>query len=198
MRTIPWAGPVSEWPDGPDHPPFRYIGRKATRNINWSIMDQLIFFATCRTCSSVYRCGCVWSHAMPNPNDPMRNINCVIMPQLIFSRNARNDRTPQQRTKERKRSKTRTRRKIKEQEEKKTTLTQETQQEQEHSNTTPKPKPKHKKKHDGRLAPGCAETAVNGGFPTKLSILRRFSHRYRPAKRRPAWPSYRNSGMRAT
>ena len=92
----------------------------------------------------------------------------------------------------------RTRRKIKEQEEKKTTLTQETQQEQEHSNTTPKPKPKHKKKHDGRLAPGCAETAVNGGFPTKLSILRRFSHRYRPAKRRPAWPSYRNSGMRAT
>ena len=84
MRTIPWAGPVSEWPDGPDHPPFRYIGRKATshrtkistaaydadatRNINWSIMDQLIFFATCRTCSGVYRCGCVWSHALPNPD----------------------------------------------------------------------------------------------------------------------------------
>lgn len=58
------------------------------------------------------------------------------------------------------------------QEEKKPTPTQETQQEQEHSNTTPKPKPKHKKKHDARLAPGCAETAVNGGFPTKLSIVR--------------------------
>ena len=157
-----------------------------------------IFFATCRTCSGVYRCGCVWSHAMPNPDDPMRNINCVIMPQLIFSRNARNDRTPQQRTKERKRSKTRTRRKIKEQEEKKTTLTQETQQEQEHSNTTPKPKPKHKKKSDARLAPHLVKSTINGGFPTKLSILRRFSHRYRPAKRRPAWPSYRNSGMHAT
>ena len=62
----------------------------------------------------------------------------------------------------------------------------------------PQTKTKTQEKHDGRLAPGCAETAVNGGFPTKLSILRRFSHRYRPAKRRPAWPSYRNSGMRAT
>ena len=57
------------------------------------------------------------------------------------------------------------------QEEKKPTPTQETQQEQEHSNNTPKPKPKHKKKHDGRLAPGCAETAVNGGFPTKLGSV---------------------------
>ena len=61
------------------------IRTDATRNINWSIMDQLIFFATCRTCSGVYRCGCVWSHALPHPNDPMRIINCGIMPQLIIS-----------------------------------------------------------------------------------------------------------------
>ena len=73
----------------------------------------------------------------------------------------RKDGTPQQkeRRKER-RPKTRkkdTRKKEQRQEEKKPTPTQETQQEQEHSNTTPKPKPKHKKKHDGRLAPGCAK-----------------------------------------
>lgn len=36
---------------------------------------------------------------------------------------------------------------------------------------TIKQKPRHKKKYDARLALGCAETAVNGGFPTKLGSV---------------------------
>lgn len=171
------------------NPPRRYIddgpSLQIPKNINCSIMEQLIFFATCRTCSGVYRCGCVWSHALPNPDGKDHR------PPATFARERkgtfRANRTdlpnpggtgtdPERRNTTTKRKKTknkkeRHKKKEQRQEEKKPTLTQETQQEQEHSNNIPKPKPKHKKKHDGRLAPGCAETAVNGGFPTKLGSV---------------------------
>ena len=199
---------------GPDHPPFRYIGRKAM-----SHRTKISTAALCRSRYFLFRHKfqvMTRTHGIPNPDGKDHR------PPATFARERKGTfranrtdlpnpggtgtdperrNTTTKRKKKRKKTKNkkeRHKKKEQRQEEKKTTPTQETQQEQEHSNNTPKPKPRHKKKSDARLAPHLVKSTINGGFPTKLSILRRFSHRYRPAKRRPAWPSYRNSGMRAT
>ena len=123
-----------------------------------------IFFATCRTCSGVYRCGCVWSHALPNPDGKDHR------PPATFARERKGTfranrtdlpnpggtgtdperrNTTTKRKKKRKKTKNkkeRHKKKEQRQEEKKSTPTQETQQEQEHSNNTPKPKLKTQEK----------------------------------------------------
>ena len=164
------------------------IRTDATRNINWSIMDQLIFFATCRTCSGVYRCGCVWSHALPNPDGKDHRPRLHGSARALSARTGptcrtragpepiRKDGTPQQkeRRKER-RPKTRkkdTRKKNKDKKKRSQHQHKKHNKSKNTATTPPKPKLKTQEKYDARLAPGCAETAVNGGFPTKLSIVR--------------------------